>query len=166
MSDKLKLHEPFKQNPPKQKLPGWIRWPLRILAYPPMIIDVYAQKIVFLFFKSRYKIVGGCKKRGNCCRFIHMGWPDEKKKLTLFTKIYVFWQTEVLGFYFRDFSFMEDNQLTKVMSCRYLSEKGVCKHYRLRPGICRNWPKKHLIHKPHLLKGCGFQVKLRYPEKI
>lgn len=165
MNEKLKLFEPKTPIPPKQWLPGWIRWPLRVLSYPVMITDVLAQKFVFLIFKPKYKIVGTCKKRGECCQFIHMGWPSKKKQFSLFTRLYLFWQTQVLGFYFRDFDFIEEGELTRVMSCRYLSKQGTCSHYRLRPGICRNWPKRHSVHRPHVLKGCGFTPALRYPKK-
>lgn len=166
MNEKLKLFDAKKPQPPPQRLSPWIRWPLRLLAFPVMILDVYSQKLVFSVFKPRYKIVGECKKRGSCCQFIHMGWPSKKSKLSFTSKLYIFWQTEVLGFYFRDFGFIEDGELTKVMSCRYLTETGTCKHYRLRPAICRNWPKRHIIHKPHLLKGCGFKAVLRHQKKI
>lgn len=160
MTEKLKLYNPT-ASLPRQWLPGWIRWPLRLLAFPIMIIDVYSQKFVFMIFKPRYKLEGECKKRGNCCHFIHMGWPSKKAKLSWASKLYIFWQTEVLGFYFKDFDFIEEGELTRVMGCRYLSPKGTCMHYKLRPGICRDWPKKHAIHRPHVLKGCGFRPVLR-----
>jgi Fe-S-cluster containining protein len=121
-----------------------------------MISDVYAQRLVRFFYRPRYKIEGGCKKRGACCQFIHMDWPQ--KKLSFLMKLRVFWTTEVLGFYFRDFEFMEDKVLTKVMSCRYLKKDGRCKHYFLRPQICRDWPKRPYFKKPVLLKGCGFKA--------
>ncbi|MCH9634535.1 MAG: hypothetical protein S4CHLAM7_12880 [Chlamydiae bacterium] len=166
MNDSLKMFDaPRVMSPPKQKVPGWVRWPLRILAYPIMILDVYSQKFVYLLFKPKYKIEGDCKQRGNCCHFIHMGWP-KKGKLSLFSKLYIFWQTEILGFYFRSFDFIEDEELTRVMSCRYLGSNGKCNHYGLRPGICRDWPKTHLLRKPHLLKGCGFKVVLRKKNKL
>lgn len=164
MNNKLNVINSFKTKAPKQKLPGFIRWPLRILAYPIMILDVYSQKFVRLIFKSKYVLEGQCKMRGNCCQFIHMSWPNEKKKLSLSSKIYIFWQREVLGFYFRDFDFVEDNEVTKVMSCRYL-KNGKCSHYRLRPAICRDWPKYHPFRKQQVLKGCGFKPVLRKPEK-
>ena len=166
MNEKLKLFDPPVFNPPKQRLPGWIRWPLRILAFPIMILDVYGQKFAYKIFKPRYTLEGACKKRGNCCHFIHMGWPKEGSKLSFATKLYVFWQTEVLGFYFRSFDFVEDDELTRVMSCRYLSKEGTCRHYKLRPAICRDWPKTHSYRKPHVLKGCGFKPILRKDKKL
>ncbi len=157
MNERLKMFNTQPRAIPEQKLPGWIRWPLRILAYPFMMLEILSNKIVSTIVKPKYKIVGGCKKSGNCCRYIHLGWP-KNRKLNLFSKLYVLWQTEVLGFYFKDFDFVEDQEVTKVMGCRYLKEDGSCKHYRLRPGICRNWPKIHYFREPTILKGCGFKA--------
>ncbi len=160
MKDSLRILPSEKVLPPKQKLPSSIRWTLRIMAYPFMMLDLQACRIVRFFYKSRYVVEGKCLKRGSCCRFIHMGWP-KGEKLTLFHRLYVYWQTEVLGFYFRDFDLMEGDSLTRVMSCRYLQRDGKCAHYRLRPLICRDWPKRPYLKRPVLLKGCGYKVSLR-----
>lgn len=165
MNNKLKFYSDPVIIIPKQRLPGFIRWPLRVLAYPVMMMDIGAQQFVRLFFRSRYVLEGSCKKRGACCQFIHMGWP-KKGKMSLVSKLYIFWQTEVLGFYFRGFDLVEDDEITKVMSCRYLKADGQCAHYRLRPGICRNWPKVHIFKEPTLLKGCGYRTVLRKKEKV
>ncbi len=160
MNEKLKLLSPVEQKVPVQKLSNWVRWPLRVLAYPIMMTDLLAQSLVQKIYKTQYVLEGSCKKRGACCQFIHMGWP-KKGRISLFAKIYLFWQTEVLGFYFKSFDFVEDGEITKVMGCRYLKGDGSCKHYFLRPAICRNWPKMHYMREPNLLKGCGYRAKLR-----
>lgn len=157
MNEKLKIFNAEPKPIPKQKLPSWIRWPLRLVAYPFMILEVFSNRFVYSLFKPKYKLVGGCRKSGNCCRYIHFGWP-QKRKLNAFLKLYVLWQTEVLGFYFKDFDFVEDQEVTKVMGCRYLKEDNRCAHYRLRPGVCRNWPKMHYFREPTILKGCGYRV--------
>ena len=159
MNHKLNIiQEPL---PPKQKLPGFLRWPLRLIAYPFMQVDLIAQRFLRLLIKPDYKIKGQCKLRGACCHFIHMGWPNEGTKLRFISKIYLLWQTEVLGFYFKNFDFVEDGKVTKVMGCRHLSKQGKCLQYKLRPALCRDWPKIHFFRKPHLLKGCGYQAILR-----
>lgn len=160
MNERLKLYQENSFEIPRQKLPGFIRWPIRVLAYPFMIIDLYSARFVQLFMKPKYKLEGACKKRGACCRFIHLGWP-KKGKLSFFSKVYIFWQIEILGFYFKDFDFVEDEEVTKVMGCRYLRKDGSCSHYFLRPGLCRNWPKLHPLRRPVLLKGCGYKAVLR-----
>lgn len=157
MNTKLSMHSTIAPVIPKQKLSPWIRWPLRLLAYPFMMLEITAQKFVRTIIRPRYKLKGGCKKRGACCKYIHMGWP-KKGKLTLFSKIYIFWQTEVLGFYFKGFDFVEEGEVIKVMGCRYLKEDGSCMHYKLRPALCRNWPRIYFFKEPTLLKGCGYQA--------
>lgn len=160
MNEKLKIIEEHTFQIPKQRLSGWIRWPVRVLAYPFMMMDIFAKKFVSLIFKPKYKLEGMCKKRGACCHYIHMGWP-KKGRLTFLTKIYIFWQLEILGFYFKDFDFVEDGEVTKVMGCRYLSKEGKCTQYFLRPALCRNWPKINYFREPTLLKGCGYKAVLR-----
>ncbi|MCH9632470.1 MAG: hypothetical protein S4CHLAM6_08060 [Chlamydiae bacterium] len=164
MTEKLKMFQPSINAIPKQKLSPFIRWPLRVIAYPFMMIDLFSHRMTLFFMRPRYKITGSCKQRGSCCNYIHLGWP-KKGRLTFFSKLYILWQTEVLGFYFKDFDFVEDNEVTKVMGCRYLKKDGSCGQYRLRPGLCRNWPKQHFFREPVLLKGCGFKSELRKPLK-
>ena len=164
MTEKLQMFQPKAHQIPRQRLSPLIRWPLRIIAYPFMMLDLFTHRVTLLIMKPRYKVTGACKKRGACCHYIHLGWP-KKGKLTLFSKLYVLWQTEVLGFYFKDFDFVEDDEITKVMGCRYLKGDGSCGNYFLRPGVCRNWPKLHFFREPVLLKGCGFKAELRKKEK-
>lgn len=164
MNEKLAIFKERVNQIPKQKLPGYLRWPIRVLAYPFMMIDILAQKLVSFIYKPKYRLIGQCKKRGACCQYIHMGWP-KKGRLTFFSKVYIYWQTEILGFYFKDFDFIEDKELTKVMGCRYLSKEGKCTKYFLRPAICRTWPKIKYFREPSILKGCGFKAVLRNKEK-
>jgi hypothetical protein len=164
MNDKLKMFPKAEVIIPRQLLPSWVRWPIRIFAYPFMMVDIFSQKCVAAIFKPKYRLEGACKKRGACCHYIHMGWP-KNGRLTFVTKIYIFWQTEILGFYFKDFDFVEDNEVTKVMGCRYLSKEGKCTQYSMRPGLCRTWPKLHYLREPTLLKGCGYKAVLRKQAK-
>lgn len=164
MSEKMKMFQERAYLIPKQRLSPWLRWPLRVIAYPFMLMDIYSHRLVASIFKPKYKLTGQCKKRGACCHYIHMGWP-KKGRLTLISKIYIYWQTEVLGFYFKDFDFVEDKELTKVMGCRYLSKEGKCTQYFLRPGLCRTWPKIRYFREPSLLKGCGYKAVLRKQAK-
>ena len=36
---------------PPQKIPGWIRWPIRVFMIPFVLLDLAAQRIARLFFK-------------------------------------------------------------------------------------------------------------------
>lgn len=158
--DVIKLAEAEEQPPlpvggiPKQRVPGWIRWPIRAIFLPFVLLDLAAQKFVRFFIKPPYKQVGGCNQRGNCCFFIII--PEPKGWLT---RLYYYWNTEINGFYPRHPEPMDvDGDKVKVMGCRYLQKDGRCSHYRLRPTICREWPQIEYFGPPKILKGCGFHA--------
>ena len=139
---------------PKQKVPGWIRWPIRAIFLPFVLLDLLCQKFVRFFFKTPYKQVGKCNKRGNCCYFILTYAPTNWLK-----KLYYFWITEINGFYPRQQKpLIVDNVKFKVMGCRYFKKNGECSHYRLRPMICRQWPVIEYFGPPKILKGCGYKA--------
>ncbi|MBM3201650.1 MAG: hypothetical protein FJZ56_04500 [Chlamydiae bacterium] len=148
---------PPKMVAPPQWLPNFIRWPLKILFHPFVLLDQMAQKIAKMIIKPPFKQIGKCKKRGNCCHYILM-----KKSKGFLTHIDLFWQTQVNGFFLREKnSFLYQGKEVYVLGCRYLKEDGSCKHYRFRPSICRNWPKIEVFGAPQMLKGCGFLAQER-----
>jgi Fe-S-cluster containining protein len=139
---------------PKQKVPGWIRWPIRALFLPFVLLDLACQRVARLFFKTPYKKEGGCNQRGNCCYYIIIPHPGN-----WFTKLYYFWNTEINGFYPRHPEPLRvDKESVMVMGCRYLQKDGRCGHYRLRPAVCRQWPFIEYFGPPKILKGCGFRA--------
>lgn len=143
-----------KEGVPKQKVPGWIRWPIRVSFLPFVLLDLAAQRLVRFFFKTPYKKVGACQKRGNCCYYIIIPEPE-----SWMTKLNYFWHTEINGFYKRDYEPIEiDGGKLRVLGCRYLQTDGSCSHYRLRPVICREWPRIEYFGPPQCLRGCGFKA--------
>ncbi len=147
---------------PKQWLPGFIRWPLRVLFYPFVAIDDWSQRIARKILKPPFKQVGKCKKRGNCCHYILM-----KKSSRFLNSLDFFLHTQVNGFFLRDQKpFPYQGKEVYVFGCRYLKEDGSCGHYRLRPSICRNWPKIEIFGTPEILKGCGFMAQERLTGNI
>lgn len=139
---------------PKQRIPGWIRWPIRMLVVPFVVLDLAAQRIARLFFKTPYLQTGSCKKRGNCCYYILFPAP-----LTWLSKLFYYWNTEINGFFPRDPKPLQiDQDHFLVMGCRYLKQDGSCGHYHLRPAICRTWPQIEYFGRPKILKGCGFKA--------
>ena len=152
---------------PKQWLPAWIRWPVRVLVLPFVWLDLAAQKLAGLLFKTPYIQKGGCTQRGNCCYFIII--PEPK---SWYTKLYYFWNTQINGFYPRHPEPLKvDKETVMVMGCRYLQKNGSCGHYRLRPTVCRQWPYIEYFGPPKILKGCGYYAIPRdknfdpYPQK-
>ena len=139
---------------PNQKVPDWIRWPIRGLFLPFLILDLTAQRIAKLFFKTPYKQEGGCTQRGNCCYYILFPAPN-----SWLSKIFYFWNVEINGFYPRDSKPLQvEEDKFMVMGCRYLQQDGRCSHYHLRPSICRTWPQIEYFGRPKILKGCGFKA--------
>lgn len=139
---------------PRQWIPGWIRWPLRVSFLPFILIDLTAQRIAGLLIPPPFKKVGKCLKRGNCCHYILI--PEAKGALG---KLFYFWNTQILGFYRRTPLVHEsEGKRVYVMGCRYLQKNGACGHYRLRPTVCRKWPMIEYFGHPRILKGCGFRA--------
>lgn len=139
---------------PRQWLPGWIRWPIRALLLPTILLDLMMQKIARLIIRPPFKQAGACLKRGNCCHYILVPAPKG-----VLGRIFWLWNTQILGFYPRSTTVHEsEGKKVRVMGCRYLGQEGLCKHYRLRPTVCRKWPLIEYFGYPRMLKGCGFKA--------
>jgi hypothetical protein len=139
---------------PRQWLPGWIRWPIRVWVLPFILLDLGAQRIARLLVPPPLKREGECLKRGNCCYTILV--PEAKGILG---RLFYVWNTQVLGFYRRQPGVYESQgKRVHVMGCRYLKKDGSCGHYRLRPAVCRKWPVIEYFGYPRILRGCGFQA--------
>ncbi len=142
---------------PHQWVPSWVRWPLRVIFLPFILLDLAAQKFARLLIRPPFKQFGKCLKRGNCCHYILL--PEPKG---LFGRIFYLWSTQILGFYPRSQQVYEnEGKKVLVMGCRYLKKDGSCRHYRLRPTVCRKWPMIEYFGYPRTLKGCGFKAVLR-----
>ena len=139
---------------PLQYIPGSIRWPIRLLLLPFILLDMAAQRVAGWLIRSPLKQAGKCLRRGNCCHYILV--PEEKGALG---KLFYFWNTQFLGFYRRTTDVHEsEGKRVYVMGCRYLKKDGTCRHYFLRPAVCRKWPIIEYFGRPRILKGCGFSA--------
>lgn len=153
------IHQPLlpKGGIPTQRLPGWIRWPLRSILLPFVLLDLAMQRVARWIIRPPYKQAGKCLKRGNCCYYIMM-----RKPRGILGTLFHLWNTEVNGFYLRSQEVYEyEGKRVQVMGCRYLQKDGSCKHYRLRPMVCRKWPVIEHFGHPRMLKGCGFRAILK-----
>lgn len=164
VSKKMDAAEVRPQDPPKiyrQKVPSWIRWPVRVLLLPYVWIDTFAQKVARLIVPPPYKKEGSCKQRGACCHYILIEKPKG-----LLGKLYLGWFMEFQGFYPRDEPHVKSGKKTfVVMGCRYLQKNGRCGHYHLRPQVCRKWPVIEHFGAPELLKGCGYKATLKQKKR-
>lgn len=139
---------------PRQWLPSFIRWPLRVILLPFIYLDLAAQRVARLLISPPFKKEGKCLQRGNCCHYILV--PEAKG---LFGLLFYFWNTQVLGFYRRKQEVYEsDGKRVYVMGCRYLKKDGKCGRYLLRPAVCRKWPIIEYFGHPRIIKGCGFKA--------
>lgn len=141
-----------KQGLINQWVPGFIRWPIRLLTLPFIWLDCAAQKLARKIIRPPFRTEGHCLKRGNCCYYIIMPAPKR-----LLARINYFWQTQINGFYYRDEIAVEGHDV-HVMGCRYLNKDGSCNHHTLRPKICREWPRIEYFERPKILKGCGYKA--------
>lgn len=152
-------HVPFtdRKSLPRRYVPFFIRWPLKLLIYPFVILDQFAQKIARLIIPPPFVKAGKCKKRGNCCQYILI----RKFKGTL-GFLDLFWHTQINGFFRRRKDpILHENKQVYVMGCRYLKKNGKCGNYFFRPQVCRSWPRIEIFGQPEILKGCGFYAKER-----
>ncbi len=139
---------------PKQWVPGWIRWPIRAIFLPFIVLDSAMKKVARKIIRPPFKKEGQCKRRGNCCYYILM-----KRSKRFMHFIDRFWNTQINGFYVRDPEPKQlDDKEVFVMGCRYLKKDGSCAHYHLRPVICREYPVIEHFGAPKILKGCGYKV--------
>jgi hypothetical protein len=146
---------------PRQWMPSFIRWPVRLLLLPFILLDLGAQRVARLLIQPPFKKAGKCLKRGNCCHYILI--PEAKG---LLGKLYYLWNTQMLGFYRRFPAVHEsDGKRVYVMGCRYLKQDGSCGHYYLRPTVCRKWPVIEYFGYPRIIKGCGFKAIPRKPNQ-
>ena len=144
--------------PPKQWLPGIIRWPIRIFIYPFILLDQLMQKVAKIIISPPYKQVGGCSRRGNCCHRVLITKPKSK----LVHRFINFYYTQIYGFYtIKPYTVEDEGSEFYVMGCRYLSSRGSCTKHKLRPVICRQWPRIEYFDQPRLIKGCGYRPVLR-----
>ena len=139
---------------PRQWLPAFIRWPIRVFLVPFIWLDLGAQWFAKKIIRPPFKQVGHCYQRGNCCHYVLIPQPKG-----ILQRLFYFWYTQINGFYPRQPDPIEsEGEKMMVMGCRYLQKNGRCGHYRLRPMICRQWPLIEYFGFPKRLKGCGFKA--------
>jgi hypothetical protein len=143
---------------PRQWLPAFVRWPIRLMMLPFVWMDLASQAVARKILPPPWKQEGQCQQRGNCCYYVLL--PEPKGFLG---RLFYFWHTQINGFYARRPEPVEaEGQRMRVMGCRYLQADGRCGHHKLRPTLCREWPLIRYFGQPRILRGCGFQAVPRH----
>ncbi|NGX31201.1 MAG: hypothetical protein K940chlam8_00566 [Chlamydiae bacterium] len=141
----------------KQKMPGFLRFLMRLVIVPFVTIDIKMQKLARKIVRPPHKWVGACKRRGACCHYILI-----EKRASFFGRFYLWWHQEINGFYPRSHETLKsEGRDYLVMGCRYLKENNKCGRYFLRPLVCRKWPHLHRFGYPEVLRGCGFRAEIK-----
>lgn len=151
------LTEPPEQRIPRKWFPEALSIVIKSVILPFVLLDLAAQKIARMIIKPPHKKVGACKKRGNCCYYVLI-----RKSNGLIGLMDLFWHTQINGFYRRTKkTHVVDGKAFYLMGCRYLKKDGRCGSYRLRPTVCRTWPRIEYFGHPQMLKGCGYRAEPR-----
>lgn len=106
--------------------------------------------------KTEYIRKGKCKRCGRCCKLLAVQYPRIFNKWTWFVKQMIRWQEFHYGFMFEN---REENFI--LYSCRLLKPDGTCSIYRIRPRLCREYPKVKLFGRPYAFIECGFYFSRR-----
>lgn len=104
----------------------------------------------FVSEKLNYKITGSCKKCGQCCKQIRSKGMRNEKDLKLMQFF--------LPHYKRFFISGADVDGNIILSCKYLTDEGLCGVYDKRPKLCRNYPNSSINFNAQMIDGCGFKV--------
>lgn len=104
----------------------------------------------FAIEKQKYKIEGSCLQCGKCCREIRAYGMKTPKDLKIMQFIF--------PWYKRFYILRKDEDGNYVLSCKYLTNEGKCSIYKLRPLVCRNYPKKYINFNAEMITGCGYKV--------
>lgn len=142
---------------PRQKLASSIRLAICCLYLPFLYLEILMEKIAKFFIRPPFKQTGQCKRRGNCCHYIL--FPETTG---IIKTLFLFWNTEIHGFYKRNqMDYEHEGKKIHVYGCRHLKKDGSCSNYFFRPKVCRTWPLIAHFGYPKVLKGCGYQIKVR-----
>jgi Fe-S-cluster containining protein len=138
-----------------------VAWPLvallRALWWSVQGLDSLVEGVLKRTAGSRYERTGHCLKTGECCELISMEAPA-----------FAYRWPRILGLFLRLGEIVYPFRLHARAGDEFLytcenfdRQRRVCKNYRFRPKICRDYPAFGYFSKPSFFKGCGFGVRLR-----
>jgi len=127
-----------------------LRLALLPLAGISRLQDLLARQVL----PRRWRLSGTCVRCGRCCRLLAVGvppWLGRRPRLLGLVRGYF---EENYGFVYE--GFREDGCL--VFSCSSLGADNLCRIYRRRPRLCREYPSAWGPDRPDLYPECGFRL--------
>lgn len=101
--------------------------------------------------KTEHIRKGSCRKCGKCCKLLAIQYPNCFNKWQWLIRQLIKWQEFHYGFKFEN---SEGNYL--LYSCTLIKPDNTCSIYRMRPRLCREYPKVKLYGRPYAFIECGF----------
>jgi Fe-S-cluster containining protein len=130
---------------------------LRFIFLLPSLVDMQVVRFWKRIFPPAFPIVGQCHMCGRCCINIVGDPPDFIKHNRWLLGLYIAFHSTTHNF--EPFGRGPDDEV--MFKCRYLGPDHLCRNYRLRPRICRDYPFQYWFEEPVFIKGCGHRVKLK-----
>jgi hypothetical protein len=127
---------------------------LRLVLLPMAGISRLQELLSRQILPRRWRLSGACTRCGRCCRLLAVGvppWLGRRPRLRSLVRGYF---EENYGFVYE--GWREDGCL--VFSCSSLGADNLCRIYRRRPRLCREYPSAWGAERPDLYPECGFRL--------
>ena len=129
---------------------------IRKLILSLVIADNFVSNMAKMPFRSRWKLEGGCRKCGRCCREIALKIDPRLLNNRLTTAVVIRWISWLFNFRLIR---IEYDKPYLVFACNNQAGDGTCKEYKWRPNVCRNYPLVDYFEEPALYDFCGYRSK-------
>lgn len=129
---------------------------LRKFVLSFVLADNFVSNLARKPFRSRWRLEGSCNKCGKCCKEIHMKIEPLLLKDGFIREVVIRWVSWLFNFYLLR---MDDERNYLVFGCRSFRADGLCKEYKWRPNVCRNYPIVDFFEEPVLFNTCGYRAK-------
>jgi hypothetical protein len=130
----------------------------RELVWPIVRLMELGHRSGRYFFRTEYKVAGGCDVRGACCHHILLEWAPSLDRVPILGRLVLWKLTRFYNFYDKGYVWeVEDGLMVRVLGCHALTADGKCGEYRTRPLFCRTYPEVPLWGRPQVLPGCGYK---------
>lgn len=136
-------------------------WPLvallRALWWCVQGLDSLVEGFLKRVIGTRYERTGSCLRTGECCELVSLEAPGFSYRWPRLLGLFV-----RLGEIVYPFRLHARAGNEFLYTCNNFDrERRLCKNYRFRPKVCRDYPAVGFFSRPYFFKGCGFGIRLR-----